>query len=362
MQKIVLKAAANRRRVLMVRKVKNTISQSIFRLTLDVLRRMHGMLPGYKIDKSELVISMANGSQFIYRGLDDAEKLKSIADITDIVIEEATELSLNDFTQLDIRLRPPEAVCPQIYLMFNPVSRGNWCYERWIERPPDNAAVIRTTYQDNRFLSREYKKTLEELIRVNPAYYRIYCLGEFASLDKLVFPTYEKRLIGEAEIREFPLFVGLDFGYVNDPSAIVWGRLDEKGRRIFVTGEYVRKGMLNAELCDALRQLGFAKEVVVADGAEQKSIEEIRRGGISRIRAAKKGAGSVMQDIERMLGYRLVVDERLTEVVFELEHYAWQKERGEYINRPADRYNHCMDALRYGLQAVMEKRGMRILK
>lgn len=82
----------------------------------------------FKENKTDMLLTLSNGSEFLFKGIDDAEKLKSIAGITDVVIEEATELTLNDFTQIDIRLRPVEnVVYPQIYLMFNPVSKANWC-------------------------------------------------------------------------------------------------------------------------------------------------------------------------------------------------------------------------------------------
>jgi phage terminase large subunit len=363
-QKMALKAAANPRRVLVIRKVKATLGDSIYRLTRSILAELApetGLR--MKENKSEMCLSLSNGSQFLFKGLDDPEKLKSIADITDVIIEEATELSLNDFTQIDIRLRPPKEVAlPQIYLMFNPVSKANWCYAHWILKPPKEAVIVQTTYRDNRFLSAAYRKTLKQLMESNPAYYRIYCLGEFASLDKLVFPIYEKRKILRKEVAAFPQFVGLDFGYVNDPSAIVWGRYDKSGKVIYILGAYEKKGMLNDQIAEKLRELGFAKEIIVADSAEQKSIAEIRRHGIGRIRGAVKGSGSIRRDIDRILSCRLVVEESLTDFLEELENYSWAKEKGEYVNRPIDSYNHCMDAMRYGLQAVMQEKGMRILK
>ena len=160
------------------------------------------------------------------------EKIKSINGITDIVIEEATELTLDDFTQLLLRLRPGEEVKhPQIYLMFNPISKANWVFDYFIMNKPDNAKVIQTTYKDNKFLTIDYKNELERLKDRNPAYYKIYALGEFATLDKLVFPVYEKRLIAKEEVRNFEMFIGMDFGYINDPSAIVWGYIDTIGKK-----------------------------------------------------------------------------------------------------------------------------------
>ena len=229
-QKVLLKALNRKRKVLVIRKVGATLRHSIFQLFLDLLS-VSGFLNTTKVNRSDFQMILSNGSQFIFKGLDDPEKIKSITGITDIVIEEATELSEEDFLQLNLRLRPVETD-PQIYIMFNPVSKANWVYGYFYEDPPADALIIQTTYKDNRFLSEDYKLQLEELQTRNPAYYRIYALGEFATLDKLVYPIFEKQIVSEAKIRDFPLFAGLDFGYVNDPSAIVWGRYDGANKRI----------------------------------------------------------------------------------------------------------------------------------
>lgn len=350
-QKVLLKALNRRRKVLVIRKVGATLKHSIFQLFLDLLAAS-GFLPASRVNRSDFQISLPNGSQFIFKGLDDPEKIKSITGITDIVIEEATELTEEDFLQLNLRLRPLEPE-PQIYLMFNPVSKANWVYGYFCIHPPADALIIQTTYKDNRFLTDDYRVELEELQRRNPAYYRIYALGEFATLDKLVYPVWEKRLVTAEEIQGLPLFAGLDFGYANDPSAIVWGRYDRENRRIYVTGEYARTGMMNDGVAAAIRSLGLAKERIIADAAEPKSIAELRRlYGLSHVAPADKGPDSVMSGIQFIIQHELIVDERCTKTIEELENYTWQKDRksGEYVNKPVDAYNHLLDALRYGLE------------
>lgn len=350
-QKVLLKALNRRRKVLVIRKVGATLKHSIFQLFLDLLAAS-GILPASRVNRSDFQISLPNGSQLIFKGLDDPEKIKSITGITDIVIEEATELTEEDFLQLNLRLRPLEPE-PQIYLMFNPVSKANWVYGYFCIHPPADALIIQTTYKDNRFLTDDYRVELEELQRRNPAYYRIYALGEFATLDKLVYPVWGKRLVTAEEIQGLPLFAGLDFGYANDPSAIVWGRYDRENRRIYVTGEYAKTGMMNDGVAAAIRSLGLAKERVIADAAEPKSIAELRQlYGLSRVAPADKGPDSVMSGIQFIIQHELIIDERCTKTVEELENYTWEKDRrtGEYINKPVDAYNHLLDALRYGLE------------
>lgn len=357
-QKIVLKAIGNKRKVLVIRKVDRTLKDSIYALTKSIL---YGKVR-FTENKTEMRLTLQNGSVFLFKGLDDPEKIKSITDITDIVIEEATELTMDDFTQLDIRLRPQDD-CPQIYLMFNPVSKANWCYLHWFAGPKNpKALVVHSTYKDNRFLTTEYTEMLESLSLTNPAYYKIYCLGEFATLDKLVFPIIQKRLVTAAEIATAAGWVGLDFGYVNDPSALTWGRLNKQSKQLFVIGEYHKRGMLNDEIAKVICDLGLQKEVIVADQAEQKSIEEIKRKGVPRIIEAEKGPDSIRHGIDTMLQYQIIVDERCVHTIEEFENYMWQKDKktGEYINKPVDTFNHHIDSIRYGIQPLVKRRGVRI--
>lgn len=360
-QKIILKAALNKRKVLVVRKVRATLKHSIYEVIKGILDNAD---LSYRENKSDMALTLFNGSVFLFKGLDDSEKIKSIADITDIVIEEASEITEDDFTQLDIRLRPLKAKYPQIYMMFNPVSKVNWVYKHWFLNSNDNAEIVHTTYTDNKFLTEEYRKTLERLKETNPAYYKIYCLGEFATLDKLVFPIIEKRLISPQEISNLKLFVGMDFGYVNDDTAIINGRLDKKNKIIYITGEYFRKGMTNDVIANVIKALGLQKEVITADSAEQKSIAELKKLGINRIRPAQKGKDSVKHGLQWLSQYKIVVDERCTKIIEEFENYTWKKDKktGEYINEPIDTYNHGIDALRYGLEQEMKGASISFLK
>lgn len=220
-QKIIFKCIKNKRRVLVIRKVGATMKDSVFLLCKSILSTI-GIR--YIENKTDLTITLDNGTVFLFKGMDDPEKIKSIADITDIVIEEATELTQDDFTQLDIRLRPSADIkYPQIFLMFNPVSKANWCFKHWFEKgTPARTKIIHSTYKDNKFLTDEYRQTLERLAETNPNYYKIYCLGEFATLDKLVFPIIHKKLLNEEEMSKLPIWVGMDFG-LNDIAQVKHG-------------------------------------------------------------------------------------------------------------------------------------------
>lgn len=362
-QKMIIKALQSQRKVLVVRKVGRTIKQSIWALFLElIISKMPQVLLEY--NKSDLTFKLVNGSEFLFTGLDDAEKIKSIQGITDIVIEEATEITLDDFTQLNLRLRSPKPN-NQIHLMFNPVSKANWVYKYFFEQKPDDTIIQQTTYKDNPYLPEEYTKTLEDMQYRNKAYYNIYAKGEFATLDKLVFPTYEKRLINEDEFidpstgaKTGLFWVGLDFGYTNDPSAITWGYYKPKEHELYITGEYSKTGLTNDKLAEVIFDLGLGKERIVADSAEPKSIAELRRMGITRITGAVKGPDSIKNGLDRLQRCDIIIDERCVKTIEEFENYTWKKDRktGEYVNEPIDTYNHHIDSIRYGVQAVMKKK------
>ena len=188
----------------------------------------------------------------------------------------------------------------------------------------------------------------------NPVRYRIEAEGQFATLDKLIYTNWVEREIDPEEYKQLPLLVGLDFGFTNDPSALVASFIDQENKIIYIFKEWGSTGKTNVELANVIKSLGFSKSVIIADSAEQKSIEELRRNGIQRVRASVKGADSINYGISLLQEYKLVVSPECQEVINELENYSWQKDRqtGEYINKPVDAFNHYMDALRYSLQCV----------
>lgn len=213
-QKVVLKALRpwkKPRRILFLRKVAATVKDSIFEDVLSCLSS-YGILNACKINMSDYRITLPNKAVLIFKGMDNPEKIKSIKGLSDIVMEEATEFTLDDYTQLTLRLRDKGHDKKQIYLMFNPVSKVNWVYSYFFVNNHKNIKITQSTYKDNRFLDKSTKDNIEDLATRNEAYYKIYALGEFATLDKLVFPTYEKKLINKEEVKHLPSYFGLDFG------------------------------------------------------------------------------------------------------------------------------------------------------
>lgn len=353
-QKVVYKACKDwkhPRKVLFLRKVGSTVYDSIFEDVKQCLDAWD-LLDKCKVNNSAYRIELPNGAQFIFKGLDNPEKIKSIKGISDVVMEEASEFTLDDYTQLTLRLRDRKHKQKQIYLMFNPVSKVNWVFNAFFVKRPKNTVIYQTTYKDNRFLDDVTRENIEELANRNEAYYKIYALGEFATLDKLVFPKYEKRLLNKDKLAHLPSYFGLDYGFINDPSAFLHVKIDDENKKLYIIEEYVRKNLTNDKIAEAIQSLGYAKEEIRADSAEKKSNQELRNRGISRVIDALKGPGSVMQGIQYILQYDIIVDERCVKTIEELENYTWKKDKktNEYINEPVDSYNHCLDAVRYAIQ------------
>ena len=357
-QRLVYKALKDKRKILVLRKVNRTTKASTFQLLLDTINQF-GITNYCVINRTDFSITLPTGSQFLCMGLDDPEKIKSITGLTDAWLEEATEFSLDDFSQVNLRVRDPKAKNQEIILSLNPVSKANWCYLHFFAENPEldefrkTVRIVHTTYKDNPHLPEAYVQALLMMKATNEVYYKIYALGEFGSLDKLIYNNWQKMDFDPDTIKGQPL-CGLDFGYTNDPTAFTASTLVESERRIYIFKEWGGTGYLNDAIADQIKEMGFAKSIICADSAEQKSIDEIKRLGIPRIKPCVKGKGSVLQGIQKLQQYELIVHPSCVNVLEELENYAWKKDRqtNEYINEPAEGYDHYMDSLRYSLQCL----------
>ena len=349
-QKILCKACTSKRKVLIIRKYATTLKDSVFQLFIDQLKKWK-TYKFCKVNMSTYTITLPNESVLLFKGLDDPEKIKSITDITDIWTEECSELSRDEFTQLDLRLRS-QAGNLQIFVSFNPVSKQNFVYQKWfVNGTPANTLILHTTYKDNKFLPKEYIEALLEKQKSNPTYYKIYALGEFCTLDKLVYYNWKVEDFDHTQIKG-KLLVGLDFGYTNDPTALVASVMTDK--KIYIFKEWVDTNKTNPQIAQVIKSLGFQKSTIICDSAEPKSIQELRQNGIYAARESTKGPDSIIHGIQRLWEYEIIVHPSCTETITEFENYAWQKDKttGEYINKPIDMFNHCMDALRYSLQCA----------
>ena len=353
-QKLTIKAMQSKRRVLVVRNTQSTIRESIFKDFVEAIK--HFKLTEYcQISTYQLRIELPNGSEIIFKGLDDIEKMKSISGIADIVIEEASEISKDKFSQLDMRIRS-KAKNRQIHLMFNPVSKDNWVYNEFFENEKEDCLIIHSTYKDNPHVSDDLVKAIESQKKTNPIYYSIYALGDWGTLGQKVYENWIEQKFNYTElIAEMAqegitpvIKAGLDFGYVSDPTCIVLALINEREKKLYIFDEHCQTGMLNSQIADTLIAKGWHKLEIFADSAEPKSIADLRRAGISNIKPAFKGSGSISYGIARLHEYAIIVHPKCKNIINEFKNYTYKQDKnGNYISKPIDKYNHCLDALRY---------------
>jgi phage terminase large subunit len=175
--------------LLVVRQTGDTNRDSTFALFKQVINKWN-LSDHFKVNESDLRIRCKlNGNEIIFKGLDDTEKLKSITfsrgELTDVWIEEASEVEEQSFNQLDVRLRGGKEQ-KQITLSFNPVNINHWL-KRFVDAKQSNKMCLHTTYKQNKFLDDEYKKLLESYKDKDPYYYQVYCLGEWGVVGKTIF-------------------------------------------------------------------------------------------------------------------------------------------------------------------------------
>lgn len=191
-QKIIVRMLSEKKhRFLILRKVKITLRESVFSELKAVISRW-GLAKLFKINESDLRIRCVNGNEILFAGLDDVEKLKSIHGVTSVWIEEASEISPEDFRQLDIRLRGKTLNYKQMIITFNPIDVNHWLKKEFFDRKKPNCTRLHSTYKDNKFLDTEAIAVLEGFKETDPYFYEVYALGQWGVLGKTVFP--KKRL------------------------------------------------------------------------------------------------------------------------------------------------------------------------
>lgn len=200
-------------RFLVCRKVARTLRESCLRL-IERMLSQQGRGGDVRVVRSEPAIRFRNGSELLFAGLDDPEKLKSIADLSGIWVEEASEITEDDFNQLDIRLRGETKYYKQIILSFNPVSANHWLKHRFFDEREPRARVHESTYRDNRFLDAEAVRTLEAFRERDEYYYQVYCLGHWGVTGNTVFhaPTVQARLDERVQPEKTGYFAYADDG------------------------------------------------------------------------------------------------------------------------------------------------------
>lgn len=288
-----------------------------------------------RFNKSLLRYEFANGSVIEFFSADDSSKLRGARrDI--LYINECNNVTFESYNELAIRTKR------EVYLDFNPANEF-WVHKELKDEP--DADFIILTYKDNEALDESIVEQIERNRdkAATSAYWanwwRVYGLGEVGSLEGVVFNNWKEidSIPKEARL----LGLGLDFGYTNDPTAIV-EIYQYNGQRI-VNELVYRTGMVNSDISNLLPN----SVVVYADSAEPKSIEEIRRTG-KTIKGVTKGKDSINYGIDVMQRQDYLITKSSTNLIKELRNYCWDTDKtGERLRKPIDGYNHAIDALRY---------------
>lgn len=357
---------------LVVRKVERTLRDSCYAQLKWAIHRLK-VDNFFKCSTSPLEITYKpTGQKILFRGLDDPLKVTSITvevgSLCRLWIEEAYEITSEDaFDRLDesIRGQLPKGMYHQVVLTFNPWSDRHWLKKRFFDEPSKNVLAMTTNYMCNEFLS-EADLVLFEEMKKNPRRYRTAGLGEWGIVEGLVYENWEERVFDVHEISIRPSVrsaFGMDFGYVNDPSTLFCGLVDTVAREIYVFDEMYEKGMSNEDILSKVSEMGYSKERIKADSAEPKSIAYLRKAGLTRIRAAKKGPDSIRAGISIIQDYKIIIHPRCVNFITEISNYTWDKDKFDNaINKPIDDFNHLMDAMRYAMEEFDGRKGVRILK
>tara|TARA_R110002020_G_scaffold461229_1_gene680082 strand:+ start:318 stop:1544 length:1227 start_codon:yes stop_codon:yes gene_type:complete len=342
--------------ILIIRKVDRTIKKSVWTLMKNIISKW-GLASQFDMNQTDrTMIWKENGSQFMFSGLDDVEKLKSIEGVTSIWVEESTELLQDDFEQLDLRLRGEHGCLKQIIMTFNPISDQHWIKKIFFDDPIDGVFTLKTTYLDNAFIDDEYKMVMENKKKSNPRYYQIYALGNWGTAEGLIFSNVTTRLIKEDELKGCESICGLDFGYTNDPTAFNHSYIDIKNRKLYVYDGFYEKGLSNFAISEKIKAMELHRHKITADSSEPKSIDSLKGKGV-RVEGAKKGPDSIRAGVDYLLEYEIIVNAHLVEFKTEFDNYAWAVDRNKKsLNKPVDDFNHFIDSLRYAAERYYLKK------
>lgn len=358
---------------LVIRKVFRTIKDSCFSQLKWAIHRLK-VDKYWKATNSPLELTyLPTGQKILFRGLDDPLKVTSVAvdkgSLCFLWIEEAYEImSEDDFNMLDesIRGQVPDGLFKQITLTLNPWNDRHWIKKRFFDIEDKDILAITTNYKCNEWLDESDLKVFETMKIHNPKRYRVAGLGEWGVVDGLVYENVrEDRFNKEDVIKNNPDIkpvFGLDFGYTNDPTALFCGLLDLENYKIYVFDELYEKGLSNKNIYKEIEKMGYRKEKIIADSAEPKSIDELKDLGLYRISPAKKGKDSILNGVQFIQNFEIIVHPRCVNFMTEITNYQWAKDKfNKAINEPIDDFNHLQDAMRYAIEPYIRNRKLRTI-
>ncbi|MBM6764525.1 PBSX family phage terminase large subunit [Faecalicoccus pleomorphus] len=349
------------RNLLCVRKSDVTNRDSTFAELQGAIFRMFG--EQYKkywyINSSDMRLEcIANHNQIFFRGVNDEkqrEKLKSIAvkrgKLTDVWIEEATELTQSDFEIIDDRLRGelPKGQFYQIRLTFNPVSSSHWIKKHFFDRADPDVFTHHSTYKDNRFIDDAYYRRMERRKEVDPDGYRIYGLGEWGEVGGLILTNYVVEEFDTSPERFDYMVNSQDFGY-NHADCI--GEVGFKDGELYLCREIYEFEKDTGELIDLANKRGFNKALTMwCDSAEPDRIKMWRKAGY-KAKGVKKEPNSVRAQIDYLKLHKIHIHHSCTNTIKEIQQWKWKKNEktNEYLDEPVNFFDDAMAMLRYSIE------------
>lgn len=319
-----------------------------------------GHLDKFEITKDSIICKITN-SKILFRGIktssgDQSANLKSLSGVTTWILDEAEELLEEDtFDKINLSIRQ-KGKQNRVILLLNPSTKSHWIYNRFFEQKgvqpgsnitKDDTTYIHTTYLDNiNNLDKSFIRELDNTKINNPKKYEHIILGGW--LDKAEGVIFNNWEIGDFN-EDSDWECGADFGWSEDPSTLVKVSMDSKRKIIWLKEELYETGKTTSELASLFKRVANNR-TIIADSAEGRLIEEVKRTGVN-IKPCVKGAGSVKEGLLLMQDYKLIIDKDSKNLIKELNNYVWA-ERGE---KPVDMYNHLIDAARYIIMHRLKK-------
>jgi phage terminase large subunit len=361
--------------ILVVRKNASSISKSVWLMLKKSIRTLK-LNKYFKVQEASKTIEcLVSDGCIITAGMyPDPERIKSITPLfadafSRVIVEEATELSEDDFNQLLLRQRGITKFPKTIVLLFNPIFQKHWIYKRFFKPldddidfngddffkyEDDEILILKTTYLDNRFLGPEEIKTLEDLKKTSPYHYEVYAKGNFGVLGERVFDHFQVKDFNVQDLRLdlWGSYIGIDFGFTNDPTACVFLTYDEQSRTIYIFDEFGGKGLTEEDIYLGVQQRcdihGLRYPSINADNSEPRTINRLNTLGLP-VQGLSKLA--IHDGIFWIKQNKVVVHPRCVELLDEYALYTWIKDNdGTVTNKPIDKYNHYVsDSTRYGL-------------
>lgn len=336
-------ARMKKTRVACFREFQNSIADSSYQLLSDLIKQYD--LRDFVLTNNSIV-NRINGSDFIFKGLwNNEQSIKSIEGIDIAWVEEAQTVSEKSLEVLTPTIRKPGS---QIVYTYNRLVEEDPVHKRLVLEGRPNTLIINVNYdiaEKYGWLPQVIKDEIEDDKKNRPGLYKHKWLGEPFSSERKIYKDWNliDEIPHEARLERY----GLDFGYSNDPTAIVAIYKYNDG---YILDEILyQKGLSNKQIADVLNNVDRA--LVIADSAEPKSIDELRMYGVN-VLPCVKGRDSIQQGIQYVQDQRISITRRSINGWKEYQNYLWKTDpNGRIINVPEEIFNHFMDATRYGFDS-----------